>query len=130
MFLREIPEAYKGDFLVAAQAFINADGKLETKEAEMMEQYFIEFHEEPKEIKGDFDEALKHMTGLDKTLRKKLFFEFAALCIVDKDYDAKEKDLLIKTGEALGIEKVEMSKIKDVAVDILKAYEQIEALFV
>ena len=55
MFLREIPEAYKGDFLVVAQAFINADGKLETKEAEMMERYFIEFHEEPKEIKGDFD---------------------------------------------------------------------------
>ena len=129
MFLQEIPVEYQKDFFVLAKYLVDADGVFAKQEKAMMEQYFREMQVEPFDISGDWNEAVSHLKEVDLKLRKKLLFEYTALCLVDDEYNEAEQKKLGDIAAAWNISISECDTYKAVATQVLQAYQKTEQLF-
>lgn len=130
MFLSQLNEAQRPAFLVLAKSLIAADGIFADEEMLMMEQYQQEMslHIPFNDIQIEENQAIAAFAD-DVPLRKKqVFFELVALAYADQVYAKEENDLLIKIGNAFGLDAEFLEESKNISNELIRLYAKIGTL--
>ena len=129
MFLAELDHEQKSSFWVVAQTMIASDGKLDEKEAIMMEQYGAEMNLSSSDIKAvDVDSAIQSLASSLPGLRKRIMFELVGLACADNDFALEEAELVDRIRNAFGLDSGFVEECKKTVNELTRLYCKIGEL--
>lgn len=127
MFLNDLPKTLIEPYLNLAYTLIYADESCTEEELNALQLYATELGiiQLPEIHKIDFTEALLLFSDLDKSLRKKVYFELFSLSYVDTNCTGNERNLLKNAAQILGITENEVIDIENITMKLIFDYEQL-----
>lgn len=105
MFLANLSDELKIDYLEIANALISSDNVLAEEELALLRItcYEMGYTEIPKLGKDNINEVLKRLANADYSDRQKMYFELQALALADSIYADEERVFMKKIAESFGI---------------------------
>jgi hypothetical protein len=111
MFLQTLNDSEREAFLALARDYIQADQKVSFQEEAMLKQLCLEIglapdHSLPKRSRKEWLAQI-----VQRRSRVAAMLELLALANADKDFDARERELVFETAKAWGITEAELKKM-------------------
>ena len=127
MFLHDLPGELVNTFFNIAYSLIASDGVITETEKETLSLYAIELHlqEMPECNFVELEDVLDKFKGLNKRIKKEIYFELLSLAYVDSVYDEKEKELLRQIAVAFDIKENEHIEFEGIVCRLLREYNKL-----
>lgn len=116
MYLDRLNEEEAKEFLELSYYAANYNNKFADEQKLLIDEYRVELllpKDEYKIQEKDLNDILSKFKNSDEEIKKVVFLEIMALILSDNIYDEKEREIISKIGETLGITREEHDFARD-----------------